>query len=136
MEVQCTRDTLIVRYQGSARTPEGRFTTSIRNLFAGMGKSREAVPPLMLLNELRTLAPQFAEMDPTGRGFAQQGAGTGFHMAQCAHGSDADEAWTQIISALRHSLSTQSSYGSFIDDYMSAELTKTYVIPDTWHAHR
>lgn len=64
---------LTARYQSSARSPEDRFTASIRNLFSGMGQSRAPVPPMMLLNELRTLAPQFAEMDSTGRGFAQQG---------------------------------------------------------------
>lgn len=60
-------------YQGSARTPEDRFTASIRNLYSGLGHSTDPVPPLVLLSELRNLAPQFAEMDSAGRGFAQQG---------------------------------------------------------------
>ena len=88
--------TLTSRYQSSTRTPEDRFTASIRNLFAGMGKSSGPVPPLVLLNELRTLAPQFAEMDSTGRGFAQQGLlsqigpHSGMLTSRCRRGLDSD----------------------------------------------
>lgn len=37
-----------------------------------MGRTTEAVPPFLLLNTLRTVAPQFAEQDARG-GFSQQG---------------------------------------------------------------
>lgn len=39
--------------------------------------------------------------------------------------ADADEAWTQVISALRSSLPGQNGQGSFVDDWMSLELSKT-----------
>lgn len=38
---------------------------------------------------------------------------------------DADEAWTQIISALRSCLSGGNTEESFIDRYMSLELMTT-----------
>lgn len=51
---------------------EGKLTTSIKNLYGGMQQTTEAVPPLALLQNLRTLAPQFAETDQRGQ-YAQQG---------------------------------------------------------------
>ncbi|ORY22440.1 ubiquitin C-terminal hydrolase [Naematelia encephala] len=89
-------------------TPEGTLTQSMRNLYSGMAQTTEAVPPFVLLSALRSLAPQFAEMDRSGR-FAQQ---------------DADEAWTQLISALRVSLP------GFIDNHMTVELTTTSSSPE------
>jgi hypothetical protein len=49
----------------------------MRNLFSGMKQTEAAVAPFALLNELRALAPQFAEMDERGGGFAQQGEAQG-----------------------------------------------------------
>jgi hypothetical protein len=45
---------------------------------------------------------------------------------------DADEMWTQTVSALHNSLRSpnaggESSRGSFVDDYLSADLQQTYV---------
>lgn len=51
--------------------PEGRLTTSIKNLFTGMNSTTESVPPVGLITALRTLAPQFAEQDHGH--YAQQG---------------------------------------------------------------
>ncbi|CAD6583113.1 MAG: deubiquitinating enzyme [Tremellales sp. Tagirdzhanova-0007] len=92
----------------SVASPEHRLTGSIKNLFSGMQQTTAAVPPFVLLYSLRAIAPQFAEQDSRGS-YAQQ---------------DADEAWTQIISALRSSLPGSSSAHSFIDEYMSIELTR------------
>jgi hypothetical protein len=44
--------------------------------------------------------------------------------------ADADEAWTQVVSALRSSLPSQSGHGSVVDDLMSIELTKTLSTPE------
>lgn len=46
---------------------------------------------------------------------------------------DADEMWTQTVSALHNSLRSpnaegESSRGSFVDDYLSADLQQTYVM--------
>jgi ubiquitin carboxyl-terminal hydrolase 14 len=93
----------------------------MRNLFAGMGATTEPIPPFVLLHDLRNLAPQFAEQDGSGR-FAQQGESWTNRKLKL----DADEAWTQIISALRASLPEVNSQ-PFIDQYMGAELEKSFV---------
>lgn len=51
---------------------EGRLTSSLKQLYAGMSHTTEPVAPFLLLSSLRSLAPQFAEQDRSG-GFAQQG---------------------------------------------------------------
>lgn len=93
----------------AAASPEGRLTASIKHLFSGMSQTTEAMPPFVLLSSLRNVAPQFAEQDSRG-GFSQQ---------------DADEAWTQILSVLRGSLHSNGRSRSFVDDYLSVELTTT-----------
>ncbi|BEI82925.1 hypothetical protein CcaverHIS002_0307930 [Cutaneotrichosporon cavernicola] len=98
----------------SSSGPESRLTMSVKNLYSGMAQTTEPVTPFALISNLRTLAPQFAEQDQRG-GFAQQ---------------DADEAWTQVVSALRSSLPGQNAQGSFVDDWMSIELTKTLSTPE------
>jgi len=64
---------LIVSSPAVLMTPEGRLTASVKNLFSGMDQAAEAVPPFVLLNSLRTVAPQFAEQDARGD-FSQQGS--------------------------------------------------------------
>lgn len=49
-----------------------RLSQSVKDLFQTMDRSVTAVPPFLLLNDLRAVAPQFAERDRTGN-FAQQG---------------------------------------------------------------
>lgn len=66
---------------------------------------------------LREFAPQFAERAPTGQ-FAQQ---------------DAQEAWTQIVTAMNNNLQVGASdsesgsgaRGQFVRQYMTGEMTKT-----------
>ncbi|KLT39995.1 cysteine proteinase [Cutaneotrichosporon oleaginosum] len=94
--------------------PEARLALSVKNLYSGMTQTTEPVTPFALISNLRILAPQFAEQDQRG-GFAQQ---------------DADEAWTQVVSALRSSLPGQNGQGSCVDDLMSIELTKTLSTPE------
>ncbi len=67
------RNPLTVSSPAGSMTPEGRLTASLKNLFSGMNQTTEAVPPFVLLNSLRAVAPQFAEQDARG-GFSQQGS--------------------------------------------------------------
>ncbi|TXT13476.1 hypothetical protein VHUM_00843 [Vanrija humicola] len=98
----------------SSNSAEGRLTTSLKNLYTGMSKTADAVSPFALVTNLRTLAPQFAEQDQRGM-YSQQ---------------DADEAWTQVISALRATLPSQGGRGTFVDDLFSITLTKTLTSPE------
>lgn len=64
---------LLICYSYSAGAgPDGKLTNSIKNLYSGMAQTTEAVAPFALIQNLRTLAPQFAEQDQRGQ-FAQQG---------------------------------------------------------------
>lgn len=109
-----------LRYHPNSVSAESSVTTSMKNLFAGMDQTALAVPPFVLLNNLRALAPQFAEVDRSGN-FSQQGRLTpeSFRLK-----SDADEAWTQIVSALSACLTNPTSQ-SVIDDHMALTLTQT-----------
>ncbi|AFR96333.1 ubiquitin carboxyl-terminal hydrolase 14 [Cryptococcus neoformans] len=93
----------------SSSLPEFRVTNSLKNLFVIIDNTPNAVPPLEVISNLRTLAPQFAERDQRGH-YAQQ---------------DADEAWTQLVQALRAALPKNGEEGSVVDRLMSIELTKT-----------
>jgi ubiquitin carboxyl-terminal hydrolase 14 len=88
---------------------------SLRDLFHHMSRKQTGYAPIIFLNTLRTVYPQFAQKSKDGHGFAQQ---------------DAEEAWSQIISQLRQKLRLKdggsndtSSSGtagiSFIDKFMS-----------------
>lgn len=129
---------------------DARLTTQLRSLFNGMDQTTEAIPPYMFLQTLRTIAPQFAEQSQHG-GYAQQGALRSSRLFMPSHSCsfianlvcwlggktflrrvDADEMWTQTVSALHNSLRSpnaggESSRGSFVDDYLSADLQQTYV---------
>jgi ubiquitin carboxyl-terminal hydrolase 14 len=86
------------------------ITANLRDLFAQMSQTQESFPPLMFLSALRKSFPQFAQRSRDGRGYAQQ---------------DAEEAWSQVLSQLRRSLTrTESSTegskaASFVDKYMA-----------------
>jgi ubiquitin carboxyl-terminal hydrolase 14 len=93
------------------------LTAALRDLYRNMSVTQEGVPPIIFLQALRTLFPQFAQMSRTGHGFAQQ---------------DAEEAWSQIISQLRQKLKVANGSGgstteatgtsqsiSFIDKYLA-----------------
>ncbi|KAI9370657.1 ubiquitin carboxyl-terminal hydrolase 6 [Aspergillus egyptiacus] len=84
------------------------LTSSLKDLFKQMSETQEGFPPLMFLNALRNVYPQFAQKDRNGHGYAQQ---------------DAEEAWSQIISLLRQKLMIKEGEGetteevSFVDKY-------------------
>jgi ubiquitin carboxyl-terminal hydrolase 14 len=86
------------------------LTASLRDLFKQMSETQEGIPPLMFLNALRTVFPQFAQRDRNGHGYAQQ---------------DAEEAWSQIVNQLRNKLTITDGNGdsasrvSFVDKYMA-----------------
>lgn len=93
------------------------LTASLRDLYKQMSETQEGFPPIVFLQALRTLFPQFAQRARTGQGFAQQ---------------DAEEAWSQIVSQLRQKLkiketkedgastSTESPQEtSFVDKYLA-----------------
>ncbi|WWC87185.1 uncharacterized protein L201_002071 [Kwoniella dendrophila CBS 6074] len=94
-------------YSTTAGTPESKVTNSLKNLFSGLNQTADAVPPFAVLSNLRILAPQFAETDNAGR-YSQQ---------------DADEAWTQLLSALKLSLGQSGGNESIVDKMMGLELT-------------
>nr|XP_018265789.1 uncharacterized protein I303_02163 [Kwoniella dejecticola CBS 10117]OBR87947.1 hypothetical protein I303_02163 [Kwoniella dejecticola CBS 10117] len=94
-------------YSAASSSPEGRVTTSLKNLFSGLNQTADAVPPYNVLSNLRILAPQFAETDNAGRPCQQ----------------DADEAWTQLLSALKLSLGGASGNDNAVDKMMGLELT-------------
>ncbi|KAF7587477.1 deubiquitinating enzyme [Aspergillus hancockii] len=86
------------------------LTASLRDLFKQMSETQEGFPPLMFLNALRNVFPQFAQRDRNGHGYAQQ---------------DAEEAWSQIVNQLRNKLVIKEGEGesanevSFVDKYLA-----------------
>ncbi|KAI0894433.1 cysteine proteinase [Annulohypoxylon nitens] len=92
------------------------LTKQLRDLYKYMSETQEAFAPHAFLTSLRSAFPQFAERSRTGSGFAQQ---------------DAEEAWSQIVTQLRQKLrvkdNSDSAESSFIDKYMSGELTSELV---------
>lgn len=99
---------------------EANLTASLRDLFKSLKDTTEPFPPLAFLSILRQVAPQFAEMQREGHGFAQQ---------------DAEEVWVRIITALQQSLKGQGSSSSntaasverssrrFVEHYLTGDFT-------------
>ncbi|PYH97675.1 ubiquitin carboxyl-terminal hydrolase 14 [Aspergillus ellipticus CBS 707.79] len=88
------------------------LTSSLRDLFRQMSQTQEGFPPLIFLNALRNVFPQFAQKDRNGHGYAQQ---------------DAEEAWSQIVNQLRNKLIVKEGEGdsatevSFVDKYFAGK---------------
>ncbi|KAL2007531.1 hypothetical protein VTN00DRAFT_8969 [Thermoascus crustaceus] len=83
------------------------LTASLRDLYKQMSETQEGFPPLMFLNALRNVYPQFAQKAKNGHGYAQQ---------------DAEEAWSQIVSLLRERLKIKDDGEvSFIDKYLAGQ---------------
>ena len=85
---------------------------SLRNLYKQMSETQEGIPPIMLLNTLRSEYPQFAQKDKTGRGYAQQ---------------DAEEAWSQILYQVRQKVNVADGADgtkkeAFVDRYMAGRI--------------
>lgn len=103
---------------GAAMMPDQSITAAIRDLFTTMERTSEAVPPIIMLNQLHMSYPQFAEKDEHGH-FSQQ---------------DANECWTELVRCLQKRVpalaSTESSQSAsagamsapgFIDQYIGGE---------------
>lgn len=104
-------------YKGRSGSNQGDagLVAALRDLYQDMGKTADAIPPLVLLTTLRTVAPQFAEMANSGVGFAQQ---------------DAEEAWLRIVQALSSvSIATPSSQ-PFVQQYMTGHLSIERTCPE------
>ncbi|KAK7204856.1 hypothetical protein BZA70DRAFT_280170 [Myxozyma melibiosi] len=88
----------------------------LRDLYRDMKNQTSALQPLVFLNTLRMVYPQFAEQGEHGR-YKQQ---------------DAEEAFTQILSALNQSLTAaHPTSPSFVDSYMSGEFATTMTCAET-----
>ena len=96
------------------------LTAQLRDLYRQMSETQEGFPPMMFLNTLRTIYPQFAQKAKNGHGYAQQ---------------DAEEAWSQILHQLRQKLkitdkSTEEQKDiAFIDRYMSGSFHASLAPP-------
>lgn len=100
---------------------DSNLSASLRDLYKSLGSTTEAFPPLVFLTILRQVAPQFAEQQREGGGFAQQ---------------DAEEAWARIVSALQGSLkgltppaitageasNQQTASRNFVEQYLTGDI--------------
>ncbi|KAL7424339.1 deubiquitinating enzyme [Cryptotrichosporon argae] len=107
--------TALTSYNGSSVGADAGLTRSLKHLFQQMQSSGDAPEPWALLTSLRRLAPQFAEVD--GNGLPAQ--------------QDADEAWTQLVSALRSTMTGTGHRTSVIDELMALEVTHTMSCTET-----
>ena len=96
------------------------LTAQLRDLYKQMSETQEGFPPMMFLNTLRTIYPQFAQKAKNGHGYAQQ---------------DAEEAWSQIVHQLRQKLKISGGTDqerrdiAFIDRYMAGSLHSSLAPP-------
>ncbi|CAO1614662.1 unnamed protein product [Parajaminaea phylloscopi] len=115
-------------FPGQLGGPEGEanLTASLRDLYKYLNDTTDAFPPLAFLSILRQVAPQFAEMQREGGGYAQQ---------------DAEEVWVRIMTALQQSLQgiSASSEGSassaqssrkFVEQYLTGDFTVKRSCPE------
>ncbi|KAG9078282.1 deubiquitinating enzyme [Ceratobasidium sp. UAMH 11750] len=91
--------------------PQRRLAIAMRETYKAMSKTTEGLPPIMLLQNLRTLFPQFAEQTNAGH-FAQQ---------------DAEECWSQMVNAIKTQVpglpdGTGSAAKPFVEQYMMGEM--------------
>jgi ubiquitin carboxyl-terminal hydrolase 14 len=82
-----------------------QLTSFLRDLYKHMSETQDSIPPIMFLNTLRALHPQFAQKSRNDMGYAQQ---------------DAEEAWSQIISDLRQTLKLDAAAASTTDAQSTA----------------
>ncbi|OCT54910.1 Ubiquitin carboxyl-terminal hydrolase 6 [Cladophialophora carrionii] len=96
------------------------LTAQLRDLYKQMSETQEGLPPLMFLNSLRAIYPQFAQKAKNGHGYAQQ---------------DAEEAWSQIVHQLRGKLKITDGHTqdqkaiAFIDRYMAGSVHSSLAPP-------
>ena len=106
--LQCLRaipelpTTLTTAISGSlGPNPTKNVLVSMRDLFASMQSAGQGVPPLVFLQMLRQLFPQFSQQDRTGS-YMQQ---------------DAEECWTSLVALLERELP-----GEFVQKYMTGQM--------------
>ncbi|KIO19021.1 hypothetical protein M407DRAFT_55572, partial [Tulasnella calospora MUT 4182] len=85
------------------------FSGRIGTLYQGMSKTTEPFPPLLFLQILRQVNPQFAERSRAGAGYAQQ---------------DADECWSQIVTSMSNA-GLGRDEGGWTDRYMAGQMETT-----------
>jgi ubiquitin carboxyl-terminal hydrolase 14 len=112
---------------------QARLTTEMRRLYQSMSQTTERMIPALFLQQLRTVAPQFAEQRP-GQGYAQQGRTN--KPLLCAKifidpESDAEECLGSILSSLRGaSLAVPANDTSpavnLIDKYIMGDMETEY----------
>ena len=90
---------------------------ALRDVYKQMSETQEGVPPILFLNALRKVFPQFAQKAKDGHGYAQQ---------------DAEEAYSQILSQLRLKLMVKDGEQekSFVDKYMAGRFDSTLECDD------
>ena len=94
--------------------PLSNLASSLKSLFSEL-KGSTAVPPLVFLQVLRTLFPQFNERD--SHGYMQQ---------------DAEECWSQVINALNQKVpglspnASPDSSRKFVDQFLAIETIAEY----------
>ncbi|KAK6333573.1 Ubiquitin carboxyl-terminal hydrolase 14 [Orbilia javanica] len=101
-------------FSSLSRGSNSDLTGSLRDLFQQMGDTTEGFPPLKFVNSLRVAFPQFDQKDRHGH-YAQQ---------------DAEECYSQILTALRQNLADSSSQVSpesktsrkFVDTYFAGKM--------------
>lgn len=94
------------------------LVAQLRDLYKQMSETQEGFPPMLFLNTLRSLYPQFAQKDRTGR-YAQQ---------------DAEEAYSQIVQQLRQKLrvpdtSSEGQKEAFVSRFMSGKMHSALAPP-------
>ncbi|KAH6570441.1 hypothetical protein BASA62_004358 [Batrachochytrium salamandrivorans] len=100
----------------STSDPYLNLSISMRALLEDLDKSGDPIPPMVFLQSLRTVFPQFAEAN--AQGFMQQ---------------DAEECWGQIVQALNDKVPGLAISGEvekgkrFIEQFMTTETIATTV---------
>ncbi|KAJ1732916.1 deubiquitinating enzyme [Coemansia biformis] len=87
------------------------LAAALRRLLVQLGESGEGVPPFVFLQLLRQVFPKFGERDPQGGGFRQQ---------------DAEEFWTEMLTALDHVLKAGEGGQSVVSQRMSGTIATTW----------
>lgn len=108
------------RFGLSGLSSSNDLTAQLRDLYKQMSETQEGFPPLMFLNALRAIYPQFAQKAKNGHGYAQQ---------------DAEEAWSQIVQQLRQKLkiadksAEDQKDATFIDRYLAGSFHSSLAPP-------
>lgn len=87
------------------------IVSDLRDLYKKMGETQGSPEPVLLLNTLRNVFPQFAERSQSSNAYAQQ---------------DAEEAWSQILAQIRSKLKMEGGDKAavpFVDKYLSGQFS-------------